>query len=243
MKNIITVGFLLMAIMFSNCGKDINPIYLEEIFIPCDSEVSIDEIDFTKYEVFPEDCISTIIDDNFSVKDGSWQTGTADNNDAIYNIVNGVYSLKVQNENTYWHIFNTSSAYDANANYQMEVDMKYISGISENSPAALVWGAKDGVDNFYRFSIRRTGIVNIQRRANLGDTEDIIDPLDFSSIQNTGTNKLTIRVINGMHYFFVNEEYVTSLELSPFGNEVGFAVSGFTHVDFDNFKLLGIRDF
>ena len=133
-----------------------------------------------------------------------WATGT--NSNRKLEISNGRYVVEGKSSgHNPWIYLNKQQQYftiDQTRNFQIELDLKLLSGSETRSNSLLFGQDKDG--NNLRFSFSRNGKFLISKRENGG----FINLQSWSvsnEIKKSDWNKLTVRKVKNNYYFFINE--------------------------------------
>ncbi len=158
--------------------------------------------------------------ENFNDNSNNW----VQENDASKNfyLSNGNYYLEHKRLELGWSSY-ISKPFDSNKNFEIETDLKHISG-NTNSPYGITWGKKD--TNYFQFLITATGYYKINRVVN-NKIEDIIKWVKSPNI-NLGSNQSNVVKITkeGQFYkFYINNVYITKIDFEPFyGSQIGYSV-------------------
>ncbi len=161
-------------------------------------------------------------------------------------IEDGHYKLKSRQDNYYpEESFNKNGAFqiDESRDFQIEAEMKYVSGIDNNANALLFGKATkksaSGFTSHFRFGFSGNGKITIDNYN--ADSRSFTDLLGWTAsevLQSQTYNKLTVRKTGKKLHFFVNESLVHTADHVPFyGSNVGFMVNGGTEVHVKNFTV------
>jgi uncharacterized protein (TIGR02145 family) len=120
----------------------------------------------------------------------------------------GVYNYKyyqLSSTANYAGVLPLNKYIDQSKDFQIEVTMKFVSG-QDNNANGIKWG-KSNNSSFYNFAFSGDGHFSIGKRVN-NQWVDILAWTKSSYVNSSNYNKLTIRKISSMYYFFINENLV-----------------------------------
>lgn len=121
---------------------------------------------------------------------------------------------------------------DWSKDWQMETEMKFVQG-SESEPIEFSWNYAQSFSVEHHFGFTANG--SFQLRITAGTNEEITVPLTATQIVNkTDFNKLTVRKVGEVVYYFLNERLVSAEKAYEIKhNEVSFSVPGNTTMQID----------
>ncbi len=124
---------------------------------------------------------------------------------------------------------------DQNRNFEIETSIRFVVGKMDKG-YGLQWGK--AINPMKQFDFLLTGAGHFTIDKYTGEFIDYI-PFTLSDKVNRYTyNKLTIRKVSDMYYFFINEKLIHSMPFEPFfGNLVGFQVAENSTIMVDNIDI------
>jgi len=132
-----------------------------------------------------------------------------------------------------------SFVFDRNGDYEVEIRMRFVRGIS-TSPMGLIFGG-DSKGNIFNFYFTPQGEYKISQYYNYR-TRDLKSWMHEKSIQQYSMNTLTVRKVGNEWYYFINRELVYRTKAIPlFGTDFGFLISGKTAAEIDYFKISELK--
>jgi hypothetical protein len=145
-----------------------------------------------------------------------------DNSELKQQIVNGKYLFQSKSDESKatW----TSVDFDTERDFEIETLISYSSGTQDNS-YGLLWGKSNENNDMYTFLFSATGYYRIDKLVD-GVFHTYTDWVQSDLVNKFSFNKLTIRKIGPMVYYYLNEVYVFE-HMAPklFGNKFGFHVT------------------
>ena len=118
-----------------------------------------------------------------------------------------------------------------NENFEIETSLKFLSG-NKKRAFGLQWGKSIKGDRYFSFVINASGQFAISKYS--GAYISYKQEAESSLIRTNGFNKLTIRKVDNMMYFFLNETLVYSREYKlAYGKFIGFQSAGGNTVQAD----------
>ncbi|MFT5914668.1 MAG: hypothetical protein ACI81T_001161 [Bacteroidia bacterium] len=122
---------------------------------------------------------------------------------------------------------------DTSKDFEIEGKFKYVSGGKTTRLNSLIWGCESsGKKNYFGFT--PDGSFRVSKYEN-GDYSAYQDWTKSTAISKYDWNKMTIRKVSGMMYFFINGTKVHSMSFKPFfGDYMGFqaSTSATLHIDY-----------
>lgn len=235
MKNYI---IFIISLLILSCSENKNTIILTTYFFNdtidnyyidslCSAQTNAD---FLEYGI-PTVCEKVLYSEDFS-GESTWHT----ENDSRYNfkISSGKYIGECEDINFYVRC-NPCNSISAD-NFQIEVEIKIL---RSGNTCSINWGSNNERDevwrNTFRFGINGNGEYIIAQNEN-GEVLDSPVPRTYSPHIKAGAyNKLTIRKVEDVHYFFINEELVEWLDdLKLYGDHISLRVGANSRCEFDN---------
>lgn len=121
---------------------------------------------------------------------------------------------------------------DWSGDWQIETEIMFVQG-SESEPLEFSWNYAQSFSVEHHFGFTANG--SFQLRKTAGTSEEITVPLTATQIVNkTDFNKLTIRKVDDVVYYFLNERLVSTEKAYEIKhNEVSFSVPGNTTMQVD----------
>lgn len=159
------------------------------------------------------------VDENFSNNNNNWASGSKD--EYNLNLYNGYYNFEHKRASGGWSS-TLLTKIDQTKNFEISTEIKKVSGVTSYG-YGLIWGRKDSKNQF-NFFISADGSYKIKKVER--DNNTLLQDWKASSFINKGngaTNILTIRKNNNTLNFYINNNFVTSKEFTPFlGNRLGY---------------------
>jgi hypothetical protein len=222
-------------VVFSiSCVKNENEEILASSFLSGELRDStcfyLGESDFENYEI-PDLCADLLVHEKFSNNDAGWFEG--DQSSARVVLSGGRYLGSSENVN--FLVPCPNCELDNGRGFQIEVE---ISGDKNENFSSLNWGGESFPDNLYIFGISEDKEYLIAKIED-GRPMTFIQPKTFSSLlRGSSNNKITIRYIDGITYFFVNEIFLSKFDyLLPFGEEISLMIGSGSECAFDDLKV------
>lgn len=187
---------------------------------------------------------AVLFKEDFQTSDNSWYANY-DFKDSNY-----IYIATLDNPNNHYYLFRNRKANSGyivpvpyksipRSNYSIEINAKHYDGIEDN--AYGIKFAADGWTNCYNFSISANGYYRISKKQN-NVYSNIVSWTTSSAIKTgSATNKLEVRVYSNYAEFYINGQYLTRIDITPFGSTAGLEVYNNQTVYFDDLyiKTLG----
>jgi len=122
-----------------------------------------------------------------------------------------------------------------NENFEIETTLKFLSGNPKRA-FGLQWGKSKSGDRYFSFVINANRQFAISKYS--GAYISYKQEAESSLVKTNDFNKLTIRKVDNMIYFFLNEALVYSREYKlAYGNFIGFQSAGGNSVQADYLKI------
>jgi hypothetical protein len=175
-----------------------------------------------------------VFSDNFTSNTNAWPTGVATEHHV--RLEKGTYVIQdrqTQGSTRAWKAFDEL---DPSLNFQIEVTMRVLASTDESEGHALFWGGNSDTEEKYRFFINKAGSYSI----------DLFDGAGFrdfvgwtpSGLDMTRMNKITVRKVDRMYYFYLNENLVHQMDFEPFrGSNIGFHCGTASTLVVDDFSI------
>lgn len=124
---------------------------------------------------------------------------------------------------------------DQNRSFEIETSIRFVEGKMDKG-YGLQWGK--AINPVKQFDFLLTGYGHFTIDKYTGDFKDFV-PFTVSDNVNRYTyNKLTVRKVQDMYYFFLNEKLVHSMPFEPFfGNLLGFQVAENSTIRIDKIEV------
>lgn len=133
-----------------------------------------------------------------------------------------------------------SVSVNENKNFEIETKIKFNKGNSRRA-FGIVWGKSIELNKFYSFIINNEQNYAINKFS--GAYISYIKPTQSSAIKINQYNKLTIRKVDNMMYFFINEILVNKIIFTYlYDNYFGISLGGGCKITLDYFKISEIDD-
>ncbi|MBS4057951.1 MAG: caspase family protein [Bacteroidales bacterium] len=155
---------------------------------------------------------SLYFEDFLGTNPAGWTLGTFENC-RTYSIGNGYFEVQsVCNSNAGYNI-NNPNAIDQNRDFEIETNILFVAGEDNNGNG--VWWGKDLNDwKGFAFLFTANGSFKVSRYNSVWS--DLREWTISDLIRKNAYNKLTVRKISTMYYFFINEGLVFSCPFQPF---------------------------
>ncbi|MBU1009977.1 MAG: caspase family protein [Bacteroidetes bacterium] len=155
---------------------------------------------------------SLYFEDFLGTNPTGWTLGTFENC-RTYSIGNGYFEVQsVCNSNAGYNI-NNPNAIDQNRDFEIETNILFVAGEDNNGNG--VWWGKDLNDwKGFAFLFTANGSFKVSRYNSVWS--DLREWTISDLIRKNAYNKLTVRKISTMYYFFINEGLVFSCPFQPF---------------------------
>ncbi|TVR89928.1 MAG: hypothetical protein EA411_01200 [Saprospirales bacterium] len=227
--------YLILAalVVFCSCGDD-DPFDLDSIFFSCNENG--EPFNFELYTGLVDDCKSIIVQETFGSSATSWERNEPNR---FKRTITQDGLLQESLNNVSWFFFNDITISENLYQYQIDFELEILSG-PESRFHVITWGGRDRLDNFFSLGINANRELQIGTVSNSQDFETLFYlPITTSII--AGSNLITIRVVDNMNYFFINETFVTAMQKSLYGNEIGFNVPAMSANKLNNITITRFR--
>lgn len=229
---------LLLFVSFSSCIINEDELLTENLFFGCYDQSSFGVPDGAEIDGLPQSCRSIIFEESFTDNSNDWYTSNS--SEAAFAVSNSSYIASTEDVNFY--VRSPLRSIDR-SNYEVQVQASFGSGAQ--SSFGISFAATDGIaGQLYHFSIDQSGLYKVGLVENGQGGPDVRGPLASFAISQTGSNELLIRHFDGTFYFFINEVFITQLELPlGYGNEIGLRVGANSVVEvrsYDVFSYEGL---
>lgn len=238
-----TILLTLLVLLVARC-EDKNADILDNTIFSSKTITKTTVIDYSVYKsdslkinMYYDDFNDSASSANYGWVFGNWTDSLIYHITTSINNSNFIYNYNRPNYIDYEYLSAKNLEY--NSNFEIESSIKIDSG-GGSSEAGMIWGVTKGVINsdsiYYTFFFTQTGYYYIKKSYysnNNGDYSHHWETLGSSSsslsyINTTGYyNKLTIRKINNIYYFFINETLVytdSNGDISTNSDYFGFLV-------------------
>lgn len=205
------------------------------------SFLSIQSIAQSKYADLGYQHDGILFYEPFQVNTSGYATASTDRYEK--KLENGYYKIASRQEDYVpEESFNKNGLFqiDKSRDFQIEIDMKYVSG-RDNNANALLFGkatkkSASGFTSHFRFGFSGNGKITIDNyNADSRSFTDLLGWTVCKPLQPKNFNKLTVRKSGKKLYFFVNEVLVHTADYTSFYDDnVGFMVNGGTEVHVKN---------
>lgn len=222
------------SINFSGLRKEY---YIEELFVASRQEEVINEPEWTSHEldynVIKKHNKQYIFIDYFDDNNQAWKL--IEDQENTVGIDNGVLTISGNSEKdiAYWK----ESSIDNTLDFEIEVKLK-ISSNNPNDICGLLWSG-NGENNAYLLAFNTNHNILVYNTA-----LNYIYFYRYSqpTFNTTGFNKFTIRKLNGLYYFYLNEEFLYYTDVhEELGNIMGFFVGKNTEIQIDELYITQIN--
>jgi hypothetical protein len=124
---------------------------------------------------------------------------------------------------------------DQKRNFEIETSIRFVEGKMDKG-YGLQWGK--AINPFKQFDFLLTGSGHFTIDKYTGEFRDYIPFTISDKVNRYAFNKLTVRKVADMYYFFLNEKLVHSMPFEPFfGNLIGFQVAENSTITVDNIDI------
>ncbi|MCX6326226.1 MAG: caspase family protein [Bacteroidia bacterium] len=124
---------------------------------------------------------------------------------------------------------------DQKRNFEIETSIRFVEGKMDKG-YGLQWGK--AINPFKQFDFLLTGSGNFTIDKYTGEFKDYVPFTISDKVNRYAFNKLTVRKVADMYYFFLNEKLVHSMPFEPFfGNLLGFQVAENSTIMVDNIDI------
>ena len=124
---------------------------------------------------------------------------------------------------------------DQKRNFEIETSIRFVEGKMDKG-YGLQWGK--AINPLKQFDFLLTGSGHFTIDKYTGEFQDYIPFTISDKVNRYAFNKLTVRKVADMYYFFLNEKLVHSMPFEPFfGNLLGFQVAENSTIMIDNIDI------
>jgi hypothetical protein len=124
---------------------------------------------------------------------------------------------------------------DQKRNFEIETSIRFVEGKMDKG-YGLQWGKAINPFKQYDFLLTGSGHFTIDKYT--GEFKDFVPFTLSDKVNRYAFNKLTVRKVADMYYFFLNEKLVHSMPFEPFfGNLLGFQVAENSTIRIDNIEI------
>jgi hypothetical protein len=124
---------------------------------------------------------------------------------------------------------------DQKRNFEIETSIRFVEGKMDKG-YGLQWGK--AINPFKQFDFLLTGGGHFTIDKYTGEFQDYVPFTISDKVNRYAFNKLTVRKVADMYYFFLNEKLVHSMPFEPFfGNLLGFQVAENSTIMVDNIDI------
>lgn len=124
---------------------------------------------------------------------------------------------------------------DQKRNFEIETSIRFVEGKMDKG-YGFQWGK--AINPLKQFDFLLTGAGHFTIDKYTGEFKDYIPFTISDKVNRYAFNKLTIRKVGDMYYFFLNEKLVHSMPFEPFfGNLIGFQVAENSTIRVDNLDI------
>ncbi len=181
---------------------------------------------------------TTIVNDKFINSDFGWFEENDDDGEDAYIIEKGHYMLKSLTDKSKLTSIRLVEL-DLSGSFEIEADFKIADG-RETGNHAFLFGKDDASD--YGFYFSNDGFFKLSAY-----NQEYVDYTSFGVIpgfKSDAYNKITIRKVDDLLYFFVNENLIYAIAYSDmmfFGTKIAFMVASNSELHVDNFAFRKIN--
>ncbi|MCR9249355.1 MAG: CHAT domain-containing protein [bacterium] len=181
-----------------------------------------------------------IFSEDFSSNNQNWKEGSFES--SYFKVENGYYVIQSFKSGYYAASkFNEEEQFkiDQSRNFQIECKMKFISG-EDNNSNSLNWGQKANDWSNHRFGFSGDGSFKIYSYASEAENKWINYQTwtNSSAINEDDYNRMTIRKVDNLYYFFINEVLVSTVPYkSLFGNVLSIQSNQNTTIRIDDILI------
>jgi hypothetical protein len=124
---------------------------------------------------------------------------------------------------------------DQERNFEIETSIRFVEGKMDKG-YGLQWGK--AVNPMKQFDFLLTGAGHFTIDKYTGEFKDFVPFTLSDKVNRYAFNKITVRKVDDMYYFFLNEKLVHSMPFEPFfGNLIGFQVAENSTIRVDNIDI------
>lgn len=180
-----------------------------------------------------------IFKDDFKDNHKGWPA--QDDELAHAEVVNGHYTLECRRQDSSFTFLLEELPLNTSQDFTIHAKLTQKFG-SQDKGFGFVWGAASG-SSYYAFNITGAGQYRVIR-AHQGVVEDLKAPTASPRVKPLGqSNRLSIRNVNGMMSFYVNDEFVWSMANRTFyGSKAGFVLFGKMEVEVTGVEVLELQN-
>ncbi len=202
--------------------------YLDELFLESSSEFPDWSYTHLKpYDEFSDADKVVMFEDYFDNNSNGWPTNATNFSGSVEN---GVYTMDITNDDDFFLSTLELNFTQDITDFEIETSIKILEGGVD--VVGIIWGDFTN-DNAWMYGINAEGdgLIGL-----FGKNETVSNP--YPNFKSNDFNKMTIRRIDGMYYFYFNEKLVDSADYIPYqsDNYRLFVVQN-NKVEFDYFKI------
>ena len=192
-------------------------------------ELQIDSIDQAE---------NTIFSDDFDDNSNNWLED--ENKVRKLKIRNGKYIFEHKEDEGGYFTWK-SVPINQDKDFIIETTLQHISGTDDRG-YGLVWGMKD-IDNYFAFNISNNGFYRIAKSYN-DEWQALVDWTESTYLNNYGgINKLTVKKSDASLKFYINDNYVNTINFEHFfGNNIGYVIWRNMRIEIDKLSVSGSGD-
>lgn len=233
MKNLIMITYFTTLII--GCGKEENPESIRAVLFDCYKKEIDGDLKPNEYNGLPWKCFGDYFNDDFTSNSGNW---TIENKaDYSYQISGGYYKLKSKNTTNWYTGINLTDMANT-GRFQIDVKMKLNQSASMNSAMSLYFGEYGSLEYAMELGLYEDGRYHIRELRNKKYQPFIIGPQNTLFNIDGEFNLITVRMHDNILYFFLNENYLTKVQIGSFiGTSIGFSVPAMSEVFIDEIKV------
>jgi hypothetical protein len=178
---------------------------------------------------FSQNSLVSFFADDFVSNRFGWFIGSNSENQA--SISNGMYTYKILVEQSFFQA--KKVAIPNSSNFDIELRFKFL--IDDPAKRAGIVFCGSSSNNLYYYYINNYDRVIIGNYLNYSW---YIELVNVKAIHQNDFNKMTIRKVNDLYYFYVNDVFVYHTDLEgSYGNLFGFHLDGKSSIMIDNFEV------
>lgn len=154
-------------------------------------------------------------------------------------IIDGNLNIE-NNSNFSYYFLKKEFNIDYEKDFQIETNFKFQSDLTNDY--SILWGGENdnNSNKFYEFTISKEGYFKISKYNEKWYDYALWIKSDFIT---KGFNKLTIRKVSNLYFFFINENFVYSQKLDEvFGKKIGFQTNPYSILKVDNLELSNLNE-
>lgn len=233
------VLFLLALLVCSSCGREENAELVDAVISNCYDEGAFGPVIPERIDGLPQTCMTNFFTDLFDDDDRGWRE--INDNDREYRITGGRFRLESKSDNN-WYTGIGAADLDDTGNYQISAWIRFDEMRSNSSYASLYYAEEGALDYAIEISINKARSVQVRELIDKRYQPAKYGPVFSNTVLTDDYNKLTVRVYKGIHYFFVNNVFITSVQgLRGEDGSVGFSVPSRSEISIDAVQMLTIQ--